>query len=370
MISRPTEREILDRIASRIKTETPLTANLDSSLIGVILKIIAAEMNQVWGWVEELDKQANLSTASAAGLDSWGQLLGVTRRVAQSANSLGMSRAVRLTNLGSTPVTIPANIRVWKSRDPQIAYFTTEGTTLSAGQSVEVHAVAVNNGEIYNVAIGELDSHNIPNATVRVTNILPIENGSFTESDSSYRQRLQQEFTRRQVLNTSNVDALIRSVPGVRDAFLLEYKRGAGTFDVVVIPYNYSATSNIVDECNTVLAQNIPAGISARARGPQYRQLDVRVNLNFMPDTGTRKESIRESVRSQIIARIDNLPVENGTGNGTFYVAQLQALATLSNNEVTSSIVTLGLDGSPISNYGEIRLGIGERIVLRSLSVE
>lgn len=370
MVPRPTESEILQRIYNRILNETPITAKLESSVIGVILKIIAAEMNLVWEYVEELYRQSNLTTATGQSLDNFGLLFGVPRRAANNSSTLGYSRAVRFSNLGAGSVSIPIGTRVFKETDPQIAYFTVEGITLAAGQSAELHVKAAYEGDIYNVGIGELNRHSVPNVNVAVTNILPIQNGNYEESDASYRERLLQELTRRDVLNPANCDAMLRRVPGVKDVFILDQKRGNGTFDAVIIPYNHSSTSAVVAECQTLLDEYVGIGISSRARPPQYRQLDITVNLRFAPQNSERRELIRESIRAQIIARVDNLPVENGSGNGTFYTNQLRATSILASNSVLDAVVLIGLDGSPISPDGEIRLGVGERLILRSLSVE
>lgn len=370
MVPKPSESEILQRIYNRILNETNITAPLESSTIGVILKIIAAEMNLVWEYVEELYRQSNLSSATGQALDNFGLLLGAPRRSAQYASTLGFTRAVRFTNLGAGAAVIPAGTRVFKDSNPQIAFYTVEGTTIDPGASVELHVKAANQGDLYNAAIGELNRHSAVNVSVAVTNILPIQNGSYQESDSSYRERLLQEMTRRDVLNVDNCDAMLRSVPGVKDVYILNWERGAGTFDAVIIPYNFSATSSIVSECQALLDEYVPIGISARARAPRYRQIDISILLKFDPQFTDRKESLRESIRAQIVARIDNLPVENGTGNGTFYTNQIRSVALLSGTGIIDAVVSLGIDGSPISPDGEVKLAIGERLILRGLSVE
>ena len=80
-------------------------------------------------------------------------------------------------------------------------------------------------------------------------------------------------------------------------------------------------------------------------------------------------ETIRQSIRAQIISRIDNLPVEDGSGVGTFYTSQIRALAIMTDPSVLDAVVSIGLDGSPIAPNGTITLGIGQRLVLRSLTV-
>jgi len=368
-IPRPSKDDILNRIFNRLKNETPITAGLDSSVIGVILKVIAAEMDLVWEYVEDLNKSSNLSTASGPALDNFGLLFGVPRKQAQNASTLGQTRSIRFTNVGAGSITIPSGSRVYKESNPQIAYFLTEGATLGAGQSVDLHATAAGEGALYNANIGDLNKHSIPNVALQVTNILPITNGSFLESDESYRERILRDIQRRDSLNPSNVDALLRRVPGIKDVFIIDLKRGAGTFDAIIVPYNITSTATVVAEAQRLLDEFIPAGISAVAKSPQYRQLDIQIVLRFDPKTGAAKDAIKASIKDQILARIDNLPIEDGSGNGTFYTPQIRGLALVADKNVLDASVVLGLDGSPIASEGEIRLGIGQRLILRKLTV-
>lgn len=367
-LARPSQDEILKRISTRIRNETPLTADLDSSIIGVILKIIAAEMDSLWGYVADIETQSNLTTASGPYLDNFGLLFGVPRKSAQSSTTNGGSRSVRFINNGNASLVVPTGTRVFKTSDPSIAYFTTEGANINAGAFTDVHVTAANIGSVYNVGIGDLNASSLANAAVTVTNILPIINGQLEESDDSYRDRILNELQRRNVLNQTNVVSMLRSIPGVRDVYLLNNRRGAGTFDVVIVPYNSSEISTLVSAAQSMLDENVPVGIIATAKGPIYRQMDIRVDLNFIPSVSD-KESIRQSIRAQISSKIDNLVVENGTGIGTLYLSQISAIANYDPN-IASAVVQIGIDGTPYSDQGQVKLAIGERLVLRALAVQ
>lgn len=371
VIPRPSREELTRRIYDQLRLESGLTAPLEGgSFFGSIVKVIGAELDKLWGFLEDLTNQSSLTTATGAALDSWGWFLGAPRRRDRPASTEGLSRAVRISNVGSAPVNIPPGTRVYKSKDPQVSFYTTEGLQLGAGEQSDVHVVAADSGAFFNVGIGELDRCAFPSASLVVTNMLPIQNGSLTESDDSYRERLIQEFRRRDVLNRDNVVALARAVPTVQDVYLLDMARGAGTFDLVVIPYNPVDGPASVAEVQALLDENVPAGISAKAKLPRYLQLDVQVSLRLAQSAASSAEQIREGIRQQIAARIDNLPVENGSGNGTFYPAQVVGLANSGSSQVLDVVVSMGLDGSPLASSGEVRLAPGERILLRSLSVQ
>ena len=92
--------------------------------------------------------------------------------------------------------------------------------------------------------------------------------------------------------------------------------------------------------------------------------------LVFSKDVGERRESIRENIRAQIAARIDALPVEDGSGNGTFYVSQIRPLIIDADISIVDATVSIGIDGSPLATEGQYRLSQGERLTLRGLTVQ
>lgn len=382
-VPRPSQGEILQRIYNRITLETPISANLDSSAIGVILKIIAAEMDLVWSYISDLYNQSNLSTATGPALDNFGLLLGVPRKSAQNASTLGATPSVQFTNLGVGSADIPGGTRVFKDSDPSVAFFTVGGVTLTGGQISTVHVQAAQPGSMYNVGIGELNRSSAPNVTVAVTNILPIQNGSFDESDGSYRQRLLQEYTRRDVLNPTNCDAMLRQVPGVQDVYILDFQRGAGTFDVVIIPYNSSAISQVVSEClteNMMIA--LPDGCVTSIRSlveASEKVYSLNLNTNIISNENisnffSRKASIIHKVsttRGYIKATINhNLHVYDREFNlvkkpvseidNSYYLPCLNSLPHVTKNCVTKEEAYLaGLiltDGHVSSRYIKIEM--------------
>jgi len=369
-VPRPSKNEIIDRIYNRILAEsTAIQADLDGSIIGMIVKLVGAELDSVWAYIEELYNQSNLTTATGGSLDQMGLLIGVQRKTESRATTLGQTKAVRFTNLGGTTINIPTSTRVWKANEINTAFFTVEGAAVPAGQSVDVHVSAAESGPAFNVGVGELNSHNVPTTSIKVTNIIPIENGSFTESDASYRERILQEYRRRNVLNPDNTIALLRSIDGVRDVLLLNLSRGTGTFDAIVVPYHQTQANDVVAQCQRLLDDAVPVGVSGKAKLPIARILDIKISLKFAV-TFTNQDSVRQAVKSQIMSRLDALPIENGSGAGSVFMSQLRNIAASSDIGVIDASITGSLDGFPLSPEGEIRVALGEQIVLRTLSVQ
>ena len=365
----PSLDELTNRIYSRIASETGINVPLNSSFMGRLAKIIAAEIKNIWDSVNEELRQSDLTTATGASLDAIGSLFGVVRKNDEKASSTGGSRAVRFTNTGGLSVTIPPGTRVWKDNSPQIAYVTTEGVTVAPGTNGDVHVVAANIGNVYNVSVGELTRHNYPSASVIVTNTLPITNGTFSESDDSYRERILQGIRSRRVTNMDTIIALAREVPGVKDIIPFNQKRGPGSFDLIVLPFAQNTISQVVSEVNALILDSIPIGINAYVSGPNYRFLDLTINIKFSPTVGTRQEEIRDNVRQQILAYIDALPLELGGNTGALWVPKIKGFA-VSDVAVLDASVSVGLDGVPYSPNGEVRIGVGDKLAIRTLSVQ
>lgn len=365
---RPSLQEIKERIYVRILNETDLTAGLESSAIGVLVNIMAAEIDSQWAYIDELTSQSSLTTATGGSLDDMGLMFGVPRKIESKATTTGGTPSIRFTNLGGTSVSIPVGTRVYKDSDPSIAFFTIEGATIAGGASVDIHATAAQPGQAFNVAVGDVNRHSAPTTAVTVTNILPIQNGSARESDSSYRERILQELLRRNSLTVPNTSALLRTVDGVKDAMLINLARGTGTFDVIITPYHSSQAESVVEECRALLSDTATVGIDFIVKSPKLRQLDLTITVRFNP-SAANKEFDRQLIRNIINARVNNLPVENGTGNGSLFLSQLRAIAASSSSSIIDAALVGTLDEIPLTIDGEIKIGLGDRIELRSLVI-
>ena len=372
MLERPSYNEIVKSIYNKIKSELGLDAPVDTSIIGAIVKVFSNELDNVWSTIESIHNSVDITTANGQALDGWGFLLGIQRREEMRATTLGLSRSIRFTNVGSNSYTIPQNTRVFREDNPQLAFFTSENLILNAGESGFVHASAASLGNDYNIPLNYVNKHSLPTSSIVVTNVTPIQNGSFRESDASYRERIIQAFQRRSVLNMRNLDALVRGVSGVKDVVIKEMSRGTGTVDIYVIPYSVSRTDQVLSDVTEVIEEERPVGVVYTVLGPEYRQLDLRITLRFDPSYNGNKEAIRQLIRDQISSKIDALPIDTGDNSITsvLYLQQIYSLAGTADPSIISVNMSVGLDGTPMNYLGEIKVDVGERIVLRSLLVQ
>lgn len=368
IIPRPTYNEIVNTLYNDIVSQTPLNAELESSVLGVIVKTTAAELDRLWGIVEEIGKQTDLTTAYGDGLDRFGAMIGVLRKQAQKASSIGFTKPVRFTNLSGSPITVPSGTRVWGSVDPSLAFFTDEGVTIGGGESQEVHITAAEVGEVYNLPVDSIDSHSYGSGSLTVRNILPIREGSYRESDDAYRSRLINEFRARVTFNKEVCESLLLRVANIKNVVILEHEYGPGTYEAIVVPHNTTTIAETLTLAQQILDEYNPIGVIGYVVPPLFRYLDVDISLTFKA-SAINKSATREEIKSQIVSLIDNTDIEQGNQESTLFLNQIRGIALNADSEITGATLNIGLDGNPISSVGELTLRKGEKLVLRSINV-
>jgi uncharacterized phage protein gp47/JayE len=369
LIARPSYDEILAEMLSSFESLTSIDGRPESSIAGAVFRVFSDTLDRFYKRLEEIERASYLSSAQGNDLDRIGTLFGVDRIRQASARTAGFSRAVQFTNNGSLTASLPAGLRVWPPDDPDKAFFTTEGANLVAGGTALVHVRAAAEGSFFNAGLRTLTAHNAPYADISVTNILPINNGEDFESDLAYRVRIQQEITRREGLNEENLRSLLKSLPGIRDVWLFPLYRGPGTLDIVVLPFNEESPTTFLTEVQNFLEVVMPVGISTLVKLPVSRYLDLKVSVKVRTGASVSAETVRSRVRSAIGGYVDNLPLEDGSGNSTFYPSEVIVRTFESSEDIVDTVVQIGLDGIAMSPNLPLTLEVGEHFRLRSLSV-
>lgn len=366
---RPSIPQLEQTILANIKSQTGVSISLDDTILGLIIKSTAQLLDGVYAEYENLERQKSLFTATGESLENWGLLFGVRRNQTTRASSTGFTRPCRFTNLTTSSQVIPSGTRVWNSENPQLAFFTTEAITLSAGNSGEVHIDAEEAGSLYNIPVGYLNNHSLTTANITVTNITPIINGAEQESDDSLRGRIIREFQRKATFNADICSSYLRQIGNVKEAIVMEFKRGVGTYDVILDLYSFENAESTVQLARDLLAEASPLGISYNIDTPKLRYLDINISLTFKPNS-LNQDAIRSEIRAQINALISSLPVETGSGNGSLFLDQINGIAQASDLDIISINPQYGLDQEPIDNTGQVTINVGERIILRTINIQ
>ena len=362
----PSYSELVEQGRQSVAQNTAITNFSDSSIVMTIIRIMANYQKSLWDQLEEAERQGNLSTATGPALDNLGSFYGVQRKGAVNATSLGGAQSVLFTNNGSQTVNIPLGTRVWTPGDIERAYFTLAFLTLGAGQQGYADIQAGRAGAFYNTAAGSITGHNAPYPLVTVTNILPVSNGSSPETDQNYRVRISNSLARREGPNETSIKQALLDIPGVRDVILLPLARGLGTADALILSYDPVPSDELLAACQGVLDQEMALGVSALARAPITVTLDVAIRLTLKP--GSDPISAQTLGQNAAHGLIDNLPIEDGAGNGTLYYEDLAARVQESSPDILDSSTSITRDDLPALRANQTLLP-GERFLLRATLV-
>ena len=365
-ISKPTFQEMLRRSWAQVSQQTGLNNDSESGFAANILRVFCQELTELWDELEFIESQGLLSSATGANLDKVGQFYGVVRRAAVASSTLGGPLSVLFTNNGGGTVTIPANTRVWSSSDTSISYYTVFPVNIAPGDQGYVDVRAAAPGESYNIGAGKIDSSNVGISSISVTNELPITTGSDLETDANYRVRIQQEIYRREGSNLIAIRASLLEVPGVRDAQILNLARGTGTLDVLIYGFDRVVPDAVIQECQRVLDENVAAGVSAVAKAPIVKFVDVDVRVVIKP-SGVLS-NVKSLISSVVRGYLDNLSIEDSSGNGTIVFQELAARVQESSPDIVDSDVRMTVDNLPSLKTNQLA-NPGERFVSRIISV-
>jgi uncharacterized phage protein gp47/JayE len=307
------------------------------------LEIASTEHASIHRQLESLQRDLFLSTASGDALDRIGDLLGTTR--GQSTRAFDDSRNVRLridpttgevaSSLIRNRLTgIRASATGTPREDEQVTttgFVIVEGTTLTSNtgatylttqdvvfvnDDVEkfVPVIATQTGPSSNVTAGALNQHNIsvyqPQLAeiadfILVDNRMPISTGALSESDESYRFRLQQAIFRIQSSNQGAIISAALSVPGIRNATFLPYTRGVQTFSVIIETVDPIVSDGMVAAAKQAVDVVTAAGNRGEIIRPIYRALRIKVALRFKPEAS--REVIRQRARGAGIDYINSI---------------------------------------------------------------
>jgi len=363
MIAKPDKTTTIERIISRINSDTDLNVSATNSTLGRIVSIFVEEVEGLWSFLQEIEANSDLFQATGTYLDRWGDYLGVSRKRTTKSTTVGLSRAVKFTNLDSGTVTIIAGTRVYSSGNPSVSFFTTENLSLDVAQSDFVHVIAADTGSYYSAKVGDIDSHNSVNISVSVTNTLPIDNGSDEEGDDSYRFRLLQEFQRRFVLNEENFRSMFMAIPGVKNVSVYRARRGPGTVDVVLFPSAFQDKNTILSLASTMAAEAVPVWTDYKLLIPERIPVNVEIFLTLSSGTSS---DLSQRVTNAVNNYISSLDSSNPA---VLYPNQITRFVIDSAQEIKNAAVIVKIGGSILSNNGFYAGKVDEKFELSSITI-
>jgi uncharacterized phage protein gp47/JayE len=283
-------------------------------------------------------------------------MLGVKRRESSLASSSSEDQNVKFSVSKGTladkfpdkqdlsKARIPAGISV-KTTDGVIEYNTSEDTVVDGSlKEAFVSVVSVNTGQDYNVGRSKLVNHSA-NSSVSVTNLKPIANGSDRESDQEYRFRLSNSVAASPTSNKIAVKLAALGNSDVANVELKEFSRGAGTFDVMLVPVGNTVSSRTLNLTQRAVESVSAFGVSPRVVQPDY--VPFKISVQLIPIDGTRLGTLQSNVLRAKNAILDYF--ESITIGGELVINRLRSaiISSVTDDIRDIRIIELCIDKRP-----------------------
>lgn len=294
-----TYEEILEQMQTEFERLTGMQAD-QASDIGIRLKVLAGQLEEMELKAAYLLRQAFPQTATGDYLDMHAQVRGMERKqAAAAAGALTFSRMLP----AQEDIKIPAGTICSTGAVQDIRFVTVQEEILPAGGvRITVPAQALHGGKTGNVAAGAVNVMvTPPQGMETVANLSPFRGGEDSEHDDALRARLLESY--RQISNGANAAFYQNIVMGYRDvkkAAVLARARGRGTVDIAVQPRDGVDFESLCQLIAQDLQEKREIGVDIMVRRAVEIPVLVRAQAELLPgydweETGSR---VRAAVQS------------------------------------------------------------------------
>jgi uncharacterized phage protein gp47/JayE len=361
-IKQRTLGEMTSDAINYLSNNTSITYLEQGSTARALIDATLLEVARLQDFVITNYENSFLSNAKGPYLDVIGNGFGIARkstgRARVSSEDGAIRFYVRTGTLGQrlrhpsdpTKGLIPANTTI-TNPDGTVQYFTTEDTTFPVNlRSVYVDAVSSISGTQGNIGVNQLTINSLNNSEIFSTNDITIAVGEDQESDDQYRLRIAKAFTTKFSATSASIQLAANAVPGVSRSDLYQFARGAGTYDLLLVPRGNKVSKITRDQALRALESVTAYGVSARVREPNYVSIALSARLRFdaTAEDGERN-AIKDIVQSAVLSYLGNIPL-----GGELIINQLRAnILGVSPKVIDVTILELCIDGRNrvIRNY-------------------
>lgn len=355
MVTKKTFSDMVSDAVNYLIRNTNITYFSDGSIAKALIESNSLEIARLQDYINATFQNAFLSSASGIYLDMWGETLGLPRLTGRRASASIQDGAIRFyTTSGTLGSRLPHPSRsglglipagtIVSDTTSTIEFLTSEDVTFPINaKSVFVPVSASGTGIGYNVGANQLTVHDLGVSDVKVTNDVAITTGADLESDTEYRFRLSKAMSTKYGSNASAVQVAALSSPSVASAEIVPFSRGAGTFDVLLIPKGNKVTNTAKEQTRQAVEQVTAYGISFKIREPEYVPIKLTLQLAFNSNVSdAQKSNLKQLVQSNIISYISSIPL-----GGELVINQLRAAALADRDIKDVKILELFIDCVP-----------------------
>jgi uncharacterized phage protein gp47/JayE len=356
MVTKKAFSDMVKDSISYLLKNTDITYFSDGSIAKALVESTCLEISRLQEYLTGAFQNAFLSSATGIYLDLWGETLGLARIRGRRATTNIQDGAVRFyvtTGTLGSRLPHPSNSglglissgTIISNAANTIEFAVTEDVTFPINaKSVFVPVSASDTGAGFNVGANQLTIHNLATSEVKVINDISITTGADIEPDNEYRFRLTRALTTRFGSNATSVEVASLTSPGIARSELLQYARGAGTFDVILIPQGNKVTLSARESTRRAIEQVSAYGISFKVREPEYVPIKITVQLSYVSGTTEgQKINIRTSAESALLQYIASVPL-----GGELIINQLRASVLGASSQIKDmKIIELYINCNP-----------------------
>ena len=338
-----------------LSKNTSITYFGEGSIARALIEATALEVSRLQNYITSLYNNSFLSSATGIYLDLFGEMLGIPRLTSVSATALSADGNVRFYvtsgTLGSRlphPTNrqkglVPIGTKVYDTTS-YLEFTVTESTEFPVNsKSAYVTVIAASAGASFNVGVNQLVNHNLSLSDVYVTNDLAINTGGDVESDADYKYRLTKAMTTRFGSNKSAIQVAALSRPGVVDSRIVEFARGAGTFDVLLIPRGNKLSEDLRQDTLRAINQATAFGIYPVVREPVYVGFAVTIKIIPNDNAVTSIDILKQNAQSAVLSYLSTVPL-----GGEIVINQIRSTVLASSRDIKDiQILELCVDGKP-----------------------
>lgn len=351
-----TYNEMVADAVSYLSNNTNITYLEPGSTARALLDATMLEVAKLQDFVVTNFENSFLSNAKGPYLDIIGNSFGIARKLEGRAKVYKEDAAIRFYvrsgTLGqrlphptdTTKGLIPANTTL-SNPDGTAQYSVSEDTIFPINsKSVYVDAIASSTGSAGNLGVNQLTVNSLNISDVYSTNDITITVGSDQESDDAYRYRISKAFTTKFGATSAAIATAANSIAGVSISELVPFARGAGTFDVLLVPRGNRLSKSTKDQALRAIESVTAYGISAKIKEPEYVPICITAKLRFAPGTEQgQQNALKDLVQSVILNFLSGIRI-----GGELVINQLKAAILNTNQQILDvTILELCIDNRP-----------------------
>ncbi len=332
----------------RVKANTPVNDFGPTSISNAFLDVIASETDTIYNELEYIHRSIDPTRNYGKELDNLGYMVGASRDDAVIAidesdtnfyfyidkrtNMTSPQQLIdalypikthsnireRLQTAGyinnatnPTELRIPAGTKVF-NKDRTISYSTLTTAVISTTDAY-TGVISTKEGTTSNIQSNVLIKHDMGDLAlltniakyILCANVFPIQTGGNGSSDAEYRYKIAMKPQERSI-NEQTIRSATLAIPGVRNLYFTRSLYGYGTIGVLL-----EGTSPLISNGLIKIVKSRLAALSGNDAvfvfAPEYKGIEMAFDITTK--IGYNGDTINETVRSNIITYINNIPI-------------------------------------------------------------